>query len=413
MTKVLIIGYVWPEPDSSAAGARMLQLIRLFLQQRWSVTFASPAADSEHSVDLAALDVAKVSIQLNDSSFDQFVAEQQPDIVLFDRFMMEEQFSWRVEKECPQALRILDTEDLHSLRSARHQALKQQRELVDEDYNSELALREVASILRSDLTLMISDVELQLLRDRYQVPAHILQLCRFMLPPLDEAVIDTWPAFAQRQHFVTIGNFRHGPNWDAVRYLKEQLWPLIRQQMPKAQLHIYGAYPPPKATQLHHPKTGFYIEGWAENAAAVITAARVCLAPLRFGAGIKGKLVEAMQCGTPSVTTSIGAEAMHDHLPWNGSITDAPQRFADEAVRLYQDQPHWQRQQQHGVDIINRCYNSEEIGQTLLQRIQSTRADLAAHRRQNFTGCMLRHHSMKSSQYMSQWIEAKNRLPQG
>lgn len=409
MSKVLIIGYVWPEPNSSAAGARMLQLINLFLSQQWSVTFASPAADSEHSTDLLALGVEKVSIRLNHSSFDDFLEQYAPDIVLFDRFMMEEQFAWRVEKVCPQALRILDTEDLHCLRQARQQALKQRRELNDEDYSSELAIREVASILRSDLTLMISDVEIALLIERYQVPASILQLCRFMLPPLSVEDRAAWPVFFARQHFITIGNFRHQPNWDAVLYLKQQIWPLIRQRLPKAELHIYGAYPPPKATQLHNPKQGFYIEGWAENAQKVMSAARVCLAPLRFGAGIKGKLVEAMQCGTPSVTTEIGAEAMHDDLPWNGCIENDPQRFADQAVRLYQDAEFWHEQQAHGAAILKQCFDGASIGQQLLQRIETLRAELQQHRLQNFTGCMLRHHSMKSSQYMSQWIEAKNR----
>src|SRR5690349_18155010 len=92
---LLIIGFVWPEPNSSAAGGRMLQLIEQFQRQGYSITFASPAMDSDFMVDLATLNVEKKSIALNCSSFDTFVKELNPSVVLFDRFMIEEQFGWR------------------------------------------------------------------------------------------------------------------------------------------------------------------------------------------------------------------------------------------------------------------------------------------------------------------------------
>ena len=171
MTQVLIIGYVWPEPRSSAAGSHMMELIHCFQAQNWQVTFASPAQLSAHMEDLSALNIEAVSIELNSESFDQYITNLQPDIVLFDRFMMEEQFGWRVDKACPDALRILDTEDLHFLRNARHTALKQKRPMVPEDLFNEMAQREVASIYRSDLTLMISDYEIQLLTSQFGVSA--------------------------------------------------------------------------------------------------------------------------------------------------------------------------------------------------------------------------------------------------
>ena len=105
-THVLIIGYVWPEPRSSAAGGHMMQIIDSFLQHGWQITFSSPAGVGEHKADLAVLGINEVAIELNNSSFDTFISELAPDIVLFDRFMMEEQFGWRVEKHCPNALRV-------------------------------------------------------------------------------------------------------------------------------------------------------------------------------------------------------------------------------------------------------------------------------------------------------------------
>jgi glycosyltransferase involved in cell wall biosynthesis len=414
--KLLVLGYVWPEPNSSAAGSHMLSLLTLFVQQGWQVTFASPALQGEHKVDLTELGIDEQAVTLNCSSFDDFVDELNPSIVLFDRFMLEEQFGWRVAKHCPDALRILDTEDLHSLRHARHQALKQNRPLTSADLNSDVAKREIAAIFRCDLSLIISDYEFELLKNHYSVPEHILLHCPFMLDL--QNVTPSANSFLDRQHFISIGNFRHQPNWDAVLFLKQAIWPLIRKQLPQAELHIYGAYPPPKATQLHNPKQGFLVKGWAEDAKQVMQQARVCLAPLRFGAGIKGKLAEAMFCGTPNVTTNIGSEGMNMGLDWSGLTTDLTQfdnqensatDFAKHAVQLYQNEALWQQKQQHGYQIIKTNFNKEEIQITLLARIVDIQHNLNNHRSNNFIGQMLQHHQLKSTQYMAQWIEAKNR----
>ena len=182
MKKLLIIGYVWPEPNSSAAGSRMMQLIHFFQAQSYHITFASPAQQTEHMVDLIALDIVVENIQLNCTSFDDFIKNLQPSTVMFDRFMMEEQFGWRVSEQCPQALRILDTEDLFCLRNARHQAYKQKRDITDEDLlTSDMAKREVASIFRSDISLMISSIEVDLLQRLFNVDPSLIHYCPFML----------------------------------------------------------------------------------------------------------------------------------------------------------------------------------------------------------------------------------------
>ena len=408
MTNVLIIGYVWPEPNSSAAGTRMMELMALFRAEQWQGTFASPAARSDHMADLSPLEIETVAIELNNSSFDRYISELQPDIVMFDRFMMEEQFGWRVEQHCPDALRILDTEDLHSLRDARHRAFKQQREVNQQDLSSDIALREIAAILRCDLSLIISSHEMKLLTDHYRIDSSLLHHLPFMLDP--QQLSQPRLSFEQRHDFISIGNFRHAPNWDAVRYLKDTIWPLIRKQLPKANLHVYGAYPPAKAMALNNPKQGFYVKGWAKDAHEVMAQARVCIAPLRFGAGIKGKLADAMLNGTPNVTTTIGSESMHGQLAWSGAVSDDPSTFAYLATHLYNDQQAWQQAVENGDSIIYQQYNKTLLGHALLQQIAQLRANLASHRLNNFQGMMLRHHGHKSTKYMAQWIEAKNKL---
>lgn len=408
--KLLILGTVFPEPNSSAAGSRMLQLIELFQQHNWEITFASAAAESEHATDLSGIGVNQVSVKLNDSSFDDFVRELDPQMVLFDRFMTEEQFGWRVAENCPNTIRILDTEDLHCLRHARQKALKQDREFQSYDLFNEVAKREIASIYRCDLSLIISEYEMYLLKTTFKVDEALLHSLPFMLDSVIEEDQKAWLAFEERQHFVTIGNFLHPPNWDAVQYLKTDIWPLIRKQLPESEMHVYGAYCSDKHRQLHSAKDGFLIKGRAESAAEVISKARVLLAPLRFGAGLKGKLVEAMQCGTPSITTSIGAEAMHGNLPWSGSIADAVDDFAQAAISLYTEEKAWKTAQQNGVEIINQIYPKERLGIEFIQRLEDLKANLENHRQKNFIGSMLMHHTMRSTEFMSRWIEAKNQL---
>lgn len=410
MQRILIIGSVWPEPNSSAAGSRMMQLIELFQLQKWHITFASAAADSDFMFDIRSIGIEKAAIELNNESFNEFIKQLNPSIVLFDRFMTEEQFGWRVSETCPDAMRILETVDLHCLRAARQNAYKAKRKFVPADLMLDTAKREVASIFRCDLTLMISDAEMNILKDHFKVDGSLLHYVPFMLDPIDSKIINEWPPFESRNNFITIGNFLHEPNWNSVQYLKEEIWPLIRKKIPEAGLHIYGAYPSQKVNALHDPKQGFFIMGRADDAVSVIKNAKVLLAPLRFGAGIKGKLTDAMICGTPSVTTDIGAESMHGKLVWSGIVANSASEIADAAVQLYIDKTLWTQAQSSGIEIINSIYSKKELGAKLIEHISIILRELKDHRNNNFTGAMLMHHTVAASKYMSKWIEEKNRI---
>ena len=406
---VLIIGTVWVEPNSSAAGSRMLQLITLFLKQNWTVTFASASQKSENATNLSSLGIDEVSIELNSASFDVFLKDLSPTMVVFDRFMTEEQFGWRVAENSPKAIRILDTEDLHFLRKVRHQQLKKGEDFTNEALlKSDYTKREIAAILRCDVSLIISTYEMDLLKSVFKIDEHILYYLPFLLDKIEGYQTKKWKSFEQKNHFIFIGNFFHKPNVDAVLTLKKEVWGAIKKILPKAELHIYGAYVTPQIQQLHDRKEGFLIKGFAKNSKEVVGNAKVVLAPLRFGAGIKGKLTEAMICGTPSVTTSIGAEGMCGNFPWNGFIEDDFADFAFIAAELYTKKNLWQNAQKTGIDIINEIYDKEKISQLFVYRMQEIQRNLEQHRTHNFLGSLLQHQSLQATKYMSKWIEAKN-----
>ena len=403
MKHLVIIGTVFPEPNSTAAGKRMLQLIDFFQQEKFKVSFLSAASFSEHSFDLNSKEIEAYTIKLNDSSFENLIAELNPDIVVFDRFASEEQFGWKVSEICPNAVKILDTEDLHFLRKARETAFKQNRKLDDQDLLNDVFKREIASILRCDLSLIISEFEMDLLTEKFKIDKQILYYL-----PLFAEVKPSLFSFSERKNFISIGNFLHEPNWQTVLKLKKW-WPKIKSKLPEAELYIYGAYATQKALQLHNEREGFLIKGRVENVEKVFSESKVLLAPIPFGAGIKGKLLESMQYGLPNVTSTIGAEGMNGSLPWNGFVCDDENEFVEKSVSLYQKDSDWLPLQKKGFEIIEKRFKKEDFLPQFSERLDEMSNNLEKHRNDNFLGQILQHHSLQSTKYLGKWIEEKNK----
>lgn len=411
--KILIIGLVWPEPDSSAAGTRIIQLIKLLLSENHQLIFASAAGKGPYSFDLTSLEVTEQAISLNNSSFDTFLQEINPDVVIYDRFVTEEQYGWRIAENCPDAITILDTEDLHGLRKARQKAHKHQEDFnPDAVFSDPVTIREISAILRCDLSLIISETEMQLLLKEFRIDPSLLCYLPFLEEIIEPADILQWKKYQEREGFMFIGNFLHEPNWNTVQVLKTRIWPVLSKILPGAGMHIYGAYCSQKVMQLNNEKERFYVHGRAENSLEAISSHRVLLAPILFGAGLKGKLIHAMQTGTPSVTTAIGAEGMQGELEWNGFITNDLDEFSQLAAQLYTDQELWTQYRNHGITIINERFEKTKSGKAFISMLQDISANTGQHRKHNFTGRILRFQTMNSTKYMSLWIEQKNAADQ-
>jgi len=405
---VLIIGYVFPEPNSSAAGTRMLQLIDFFINQNYTVVFATSCKKSTNAFDLESLNVQVVEILLNHSSFDFFVKDLNPEVVLFDRFMTEEQFGWRITENCPDALRILDTEDLHFLRKTRQQSISSSSVSANDFDLNDIAKREIASIYRSDLSLIISEAELKILIDTFKIDCSLLLYLPFMLDLNENSEQKQHSSFSERTDFVSIGNFLHPPNSDAIFYLKNDIWPLIKSQLPQANLHVYGAYDTQAIRSMHNKKDGFLLHGYVEDAFEVVNSSRVLLAPLRFGAGLKGKLILAMQCGTPAAMSTIAAEGMFGSDQPNGIIEDDPSLFVKKCIDLYTQESLWTEYQNKGDAVLKSRFNKLDHQLKLKERISLIQSTIQSHRSDNFIGQLLAHHQFQSTKYMSRWIEVKN-----
>lgn len=396
----LLLARHWPEPNSTAAGRRTLDLLAALESAGYDVEIASPAEPTPFQAEAG---YPHHSIAVNDSGFDTWIAERDPALVVYDRFVMEEQFGWRVHRQCPHAMTLLDTSDFHALREARQQALTSG---ATPNLFNATAERELAAMARCDLTLMISRVEIDLLQQQFHVPTEQLLYLPFLVDRLP--VLNALPDFDERQHLMMIGGFKHAPNRDAVAWFRTQVWPRVRKRLPTVECHVYGAYADHAMQQQHQPKAGFHLKGRAEDALTTLRQYRLNLAPLRFGAGQKGKILDGWLAGTPTVTTPIGAEAMAAPDAWGYPVSDDPQLMADTIARLYTTKVDWLATQRSGLKALKSGFWHQDYVPGFVRRLQTVALNLEAHRNRQIWGRILRRTEHRAEEFMSRWIEAKN-----
>jgi len=402
--KVLIIGVHYPEPTSTGAGVRMLQLLKLLKANHFELHFATTSPKSDYSFDCKILGIKEHQIQLNSSRFDVFLKSLDPSIVVFDRFITEEQFGWKVDELCPGTLKILDTEDLHFLREERE--LKLKGKLNTDEVLSDKAKRELAAMYRCDLSLIISKVEFDLLKEKYGFPEAGMHYLPFLVK---RGSVQSITAYSERNHFVSLGNFKHKPNHDMVVYTSQHIWPFIRKKLPEAEWHIYGAYMPESIKQLHAHHKGIIVKGRAEEAVTTLQSYKVMLAYLRYGAGLKQKCIDGMMAGTPIATTAIGAEGLSDHQGFAGIAEDNLDGFIEKSVRLYTEKSVWKEKQAKGFEMLESSFSPKLHSKQFIDKMHYYLDNLVEIRSKNTVGQLLKYHMFKSTKYMSLWIQEKNK----
>lgn len=386
-------------------------MIRALQTSGHTLLVASPAKDNTFRTELEKSRIETCHVVPNDAAFDNLLTVFRPDIVIFDRFMTEEQFSWRVRVHAPMATRVLDTVDLHSLRRVRERRVKgggDRSDVLNTIDTSDDTLRELAAIWRSDLSLITSTIEMNLLLRTYGLSSELLSHCSFGYAPPGIT-----PSFVERNHVVFIGNFNHKPNADAVQYLQNSLWPKIQDACGRVgvhdcELHIYGAYMPQHIKASDSAVSRLYFKGWASDAHDVLSHYRVNLAPLRFGAGIKGKVSDGWYAGTPCVGTSCAAEGMHGELDFGGIILDDPVAFAEAVAELYTNEMVWTQASEQGLAIIREIFSAEEHKRCFIETLEQAHLHQEQRRSKNFIGALLWYESNRSTEYFSRWIECKN-----
>jgi glycosyltransferase involved in cell wall biosynthesis len=411
----LLFSTVWPEPDSSAAGVRQLQWVRYFKRAGYEVILSSPSklrSESDFGVQC-------IPLEMNRSSVSEVLVKLNPQVVMFDRFILEEQFGHLVYQHCPNALVLLETQDLHFVRRARAgfiDSFLTLDSLPPYFYHTDTALRETAAIERVDYSYLVSAFEEKLLAEEFSLGLDKVQWVPFSYEvPIFESAYQN--LFNERKNFCWIGNFRHAPNVDGLRWFLKSVWPNIRKAIPDTSLNLYGAYPSAEVMGWSNAATGVISHGPAKQLKDVFLKARVNLAPLRFGAGVKGKILEGFRFGVPCVTTKVGSEGLLPNpesasyptreYSFPGLQANDPDLFAKACIELYQNEALWTEKRLAMLRLLEDVYDETTLYPGVMNQIESLREQKRSGKLPSWNSKILRHELMNSHKYFSKWIEEK------
>jgi glycosyltransferase involved in cell wall biosynthesis len=355
--QILIVDEAVPQPDRDSGSLRLFNLMQMLRQEYAHVVFLATehAPEQQPLRNLQALGVEVWYPPLL-SGAPAWLAEhgKRFSAILACRYYLAGKFMPLARKFSPQARFVLDTIDLHYLRESRAAQLAANEALAKAALRTRR--RELAVIDKADLTLVVSQTEREVLAT--DAPASKVEV----LSNLHEVAGPGLP-FAQRQDLVFVGGFRHTPNVDAVRWFAQEVFPRLRQRLPNAVFHCIGGDVPDSIAAL--AQEGVIVHGHVPDLAPAMDGMRIAVAPLRFGAGVKGKINLSMAHGQPVVATSCAVEGMHLQDGVDVLVADEPQAFVDAVVRLYGDEELWSRLSRNGLENVARHFSMDAARETV------------------------------------------------
>ena len=363
--RVLVIDSATPRPDRDAASLRLVNLMGLLRDEQAHVVFypgdGSHAGDATHRLQALGVEAWHAPFAATPA---QWMRQHGRtfDTVMVSRHYVLREWLPLVRQFAPQAKLVLDTVDLHYLRERRGAELANDSALKRASERTRAL--ELDMIARSDATLVVSDVERTLLAQ--DAPG-----ARVEIVSLLHHISGQGLPFEQRHDLVFVGGFRHPPNVDAVKWFVSEVFPLVRARLPDVRFHCIGSDTPAEITALAG-QPGVVVHGHVPDIDPYMDGARIAVAPLRYGAGVKGKVNLSMAHGQPVVATGCAVEGMHLRDGEDVLVGDDPQSFADAVVRLYTDAETWQRLSRNGVANVQQHFSLDAardvVRRVLLER---------------------------------------------
>ncbi len=351
--QVLIIDESVPRPDRDSASLRQFNLIRMLLAGGAHVVFL-PTRGEHGGAATQALQVLGVEVWHAPwlQGVGSWLRTHGPrfQVAMLVRHHVATECLPLLRRHAPQARTVFDTVDLHYLRERRGAELSGDPRLARGAERTRAS--ELAVMAATDVTLLVSAAEKQQLA--VDAPSVRVEL----LSNLHE-VAGRGLDWAQRQGLVFVGGFNHPPNLDAMQWFIGEVFPLIRQRLPGIRFHCIGADVPDSLRALAATQPGVQVHGYVPDVVPWMAGGRVAVAPLRFGAGVKGKINLSMAHGQPVVATHCAAEGMHLHDGEDVLVADDARAFADAVVRLHDDEALWRRLSGNGLDNIARHFSMD------------------------------------------------------
>jgi GT2 family glycosyltransferase/glycosyltransferase involved in cell wall biosynthesis len=356
--RVLIIDATTPTPDQDSGSLRMVNLMRVLRAEGVAVTFF---ADNRAFVERYTEELQQLGVEV---LWHPFLADvpgwfaehgRRFDLVVLSRHYIAIQYVDLVRLHAPQARLVFDTVDLHYLREQR------EAELADRDDLRRQAAqtrdRELDLIRRSDITLVVSPVEQALLASeasgaRVDILSNVHEVFGCRKP------------FEQRHDIVFMGGYQHTPNVDAVMWFADEVLSLIRAEAPEITFHVVGSKAPETVRALGE-RPGIMFQGFVPDIAPFMDNCRLAVAPLRYGAGVKGKVNMSMSYGQPVVATPIAIEGMHAEPGHDVLVADSPEDFAAAVLQAYRDPDLWRQLSAGGLANVERHFGFESARQAV------------------------------------------------
>ena len=350
--RVLVLDHCTPTPNQDAGSVTVFNLLLLLREMDFQVTFIPEDNFLYMPEYTTALQRAGIEVLYAPyvTTVDQHLKEygNRYDLAFLFRPGVVERHLKAIRKLCPQAKVLYHTVDLHFLRMSREAEL--QSDKAKQKVADEMKQRELAAICAVDASIVHSTAELELLRP-------LLPDAKLHVFPLIMDIKGTRKTFAERRDIVFVGSYQHTPNVDAVQYFAEEIMPLLRKQLPGVRFYAVGSKPPAEIQML--ASEDIIITGFVEDLASLLDKMRVSVAPLRYGAGIKGKIGTAMVVGLPVVATSLAAEGMSLTQGENILVADGAEAFANAVANIYQDEALWNRISQNGLTFAEKAWGAE------------------------------------------------------
>lgn len=340
---VLVIDEDIPDPCRDAGSLLIINLIRLLVQMGYLITFVTDAEvspESSHVKYLQKLGVKVLYQPYVNGVRDEIIKEgARYDVCFLIRALVASKYIQLLRTYAVNARVIFHTIDLHYIRLLRQAELSGSSQELVEAFS--MQSREIGAITCSDISVVVSTIEKEILEN--DAP-----LQKVFVFPLILDMSDSIVGLKNRQDIVFVGSFSHSPNLDAIRFFIQEVFPLVKQKLPSIRLHIIGSGPSHQIMDLESDSV--IIRGYVQDLPAALADFRLSIAPLRFGAGIKGKIASAMSLGLPTVATSIAIEGMGLSNGENILVADNPEQFAREIERLYLDDGLWSRLSLNGFE---------------------------------------------------------------
>ncbi len=355
--RVLVIEACMLTPDQDAGSVRMQAIVELLTELSCKVTFV---ADNLEHREPYVRELQQRGVEVLFAPYVRSVSDviaergSEFDLVIVARHYIAVKHIAALRAFAPQALFAFDTVDLHFLRSERQAELEGgalakagARALRDE---------ELALIRKVDVTIVVSPVEKQVLAGLAPEARVLVLTTIYELQPGGKPL-------PERQGLVFIGGFQHPPNTDGVLWYAREVLPLVREALPGVTTYIVGSKVPATVQALAAPD--FVVTGYVQDVAPFFTGCRASIAPLRYGAGVKGKVNHAMSYGLPVVATSSAIEGMQLHHGIDVLVADDATGFAEAIVRVCRDDALWHRLSAGGIENVQSHF-SRAVARTAL-----------------------------------------------